>query len=92
MDVFTIFSHLALTTSSSLSFYIYYGKYGSPNKGVHQRIGKLRNALKIRRVSFISDTNTNRYSEDIHLPDMNTLDIRKGDETLQYCSEGNHLQ
>jgi len=32
MDAVVIISHLALTTSSSLSFYIYYAKYGSPGR------------------------------------------------------------
>jgi hypothetical protein len=68
VDVFTIISHLALTISCSLSFYVYYGKYGAPKKGVHHRIATLRNLFKSR---------TGTVEEDINLQEVYTLDARR---------------
>ena len=69
MDVFTIISHLALTISCSISFYIYYGKYGAPNKGMYRRVSKL--------VSFFKPPNRKSISEDIHLPDLHTFEMNE---------------
>jgi hypothetical protein len=69
VDVFTIISHLALTISCSISFYIYYGKYGAPNRGMYRRASKLG--------SFFKPRSRKRNSEDIHLPDMHTLEMKE---------------
>ena len=80
VDVFTIISHLALTISSSLSFYIYYGKYGKPNQFIHHYARKLRNFFKtpIRRNNFSASEQLNeKYaaSDEKSMPDIHTAEI-----------------
>ena len=60
----TIISHLALTTSCSLSFYIYYGKYGAPKQGMHRRLTKISNLIRV------SSKNSSKDGEAMALPDM----------------------
>ena len=65
----TIISHLALTLSCSISFYIYYGKYGAPKQVMNRRLTKFR--------SLIRPTNNNKEMEEgvemMGLPDMDNL-------------------
>ena len=65
----TIISHLALTLSCSISFYIYYGKYGAPKQVMNRRLTKIRSLIRL--------PNKNKYMEGdaemVTLPDMDNL-------------------
>ena len=65
----TIISHLALTLSCSISFYIYYGKYGAPKQVMNRRLTKIRSLIRL--------PNKNKYiegdAEMVTLPDMDNL-------------------
>ena len=65
----TIISHLALTLSCSISFYIYYGKYGAPKQVMNRRLTKIRSLIRL--------PNKNKYMEGdaemVTLPDMENL-------------------
>ena len=69
VDMFTIISHLALTLSCSISFYIYYGKYGAPKQVMNRRLTKFR--------SLIGPPNNSKHMEEdvdmMALPDMDNL-------------------
>ena len=68
VDMVTIISHLALTISCSLSFYIYYGKYGKPKQGMNRRVTKIWNLVKS------SSQNSNKDTEAMALPDMDDFE------------------
>ena len=67
--MFTIISHLALTISCSLSFYIYYGKYGAPKQVLNRRMTKFRNMIR----PFARDKQREEDAETMGLPDMDNL-------------------
>jgi len=50
----TMISHLALTLSCSLSFYIYYAKYGTGRKGLRRRLTGIRSL--VRTLSTLGNT------------------------------------
>jgi len=51
VDLVTAISHLALTTSCSISFYIYYAKYGANKKDITTRWQSFSNFWKSRRAT-----------------------------------------
>ena len=76
--MFTIISHLALTISCSLSFYIYYGKYGAPKQVLNRRMTKFRNMIR----TFTNEKHEQENADDMNLPDMsNFLDIENENTT-----------
>ena len=95
VDMFTIISHLALTLSCSISFYIYYGKYGAPKQVMNRRLTKFR--------SLIRPTNNNKEMEEgvemMGLPDMDnlvenemTLNTSIPETSFSSCSQDNPLR
>jgi len=71
MDMVVIFSHLALTTSCSLSFYIYYAKYGSMSKA--SRVMGLLHPFTAIRMNRVSNSVTRRTeSRDMTTTEMTT--------------------
>ena len=79
VDTVTIISHLALTISCSLSFYIYYGKYGAPKQVLNRKMTKMKKLLK----TSTEDRHREEYAEDMTLPDMNEITM---DTTIQETS------
>ena len=66
--MFTIISHLALTLSCSISFYIYYGKYGAPKQVMNRKLAKIRLVIKT-----LTNEKCEEREETINLPDMNNF-------------------
>ena len=67
VDMFTIISHLALTISCSISFYIYYGKYGAPKQVMNRRLTKFRSLMR-------SPNRINHIGEDVEMMAMPDID------------------
>ena len=67
VDFITILSHLALTVSCSMSFYIYYWKHGMPKQGMTSRMTQLK-----RWMNLSSDNNGDDRGE-LVLPDMEKM-------------------
>ena len=74
LDMISVISHLALTISCSLSFYIYYGKYG-----LRRKLARMRFLMKpLRRQQLVMEN-----MEDLILPDMSNLVDKQKETTIQ---------